>query len=98
MIHGVDCDVTSSSYQEIVCITKNSGYSIEPGDRTFPVDVLVKKTADGGLPVECSRSCDFSYTAAATPSVDSIVLPSDVSICACVFYLMSNPIFYLQLR
>ena len=78
MINGVDCDISSSSYQEIVCVTKHSGLSSDNGDRTFPVEVLVKKTADGGLPVECSGSCDFSLTAASTPSVDSVVAPSDV--------------------
>lgn len=75
MIQLAECKISSQTYMQIVCIT---GFS---GALSADVGVTVTNSQGTKLPASCDTgaNCSFTYDAAATPTLDSLDAPTDVS-------------------
>lgn len=75
MIQLAECEITSQTYTEIVCVTGLSGAL------SADVGVTVTNSLGTKLPASCDTGsdCAFAYDAAATPTLDSIDAPVGVS-------------------
>ncbi|XP_060067607.1 fibrocystin-L-like [Ylistrum balloti] len=65
-IGGYPCDIVSSSYTEIICLTPRSSV----GNRN--VSVIIPVTRNKKIPAVCAASCQFLYDDQMTPTVTNV--------------------------
>lgn len=68
-VGGAACILESFTYTEIVCVTQQSGAM------TDTLTVSVTNSFDTVFPADCTGSCDFEFSAAATPTLTSVDKP-----------------------
>ena len=68
------CDITSSTYEEIVCVTSASS------ETNNTVTLTVTNSYNALLPVGCvTEDCWFMFTADATPTLTALHSPDKVN-------------------
>lgn len=70
----IECVVTNQTYTQIECTTGAQA------EATKAVTVTVTNSFDTEITADCTGTCDFTHSAAETPTITDVVSPDIVSI------------------